>query len=74
MKFRLGEGQGECIYEIGVEDDGSVNGIPQSDMKQSLENLEKMAKELNAEMSILLEKKIKKKEKSKNEEEEKGME
>ena len=27
MKWRLSEGQGEAIYYIGVEDDGSIYGL-----------------------------------------------
>ena len=34
MKFRIEEGNGECYYEIGVEDNGNPLGIS----KEELEN------------------------------------
>lgn len=46
MKWRLQEGNGEAIYEIGVEDNGILTGLNESDLKASLSTLEKMAKRL----------------------------
>ena len=43
MKWRLREGQGEAIYEIGVEDSGTLAGLVKEDLEQSLHTLEKMA-------------------------------
>jgi len=43
MKWRLQEGQGEAIYEIGVEDNGNLTGLTEAEMKASLETLQKMA-------------------------------
>ena len=31
MRYRCDEGQSECIYHLGVEDDGTINGIFQRD-------------------------------------------
>ncbi len=31
MRYRCDEGQSECIYHLGVEDDGTINGISQQD-------------------------------------------
>ncbi|KAK7104445.1 GTP-binding protein 2-like [Littorina saxatilis] len=56
MKWRLQEGNGEAIYEIGVEDNGILTGLNESDLKASLSTLEKMAKRLGASLSILREK------------------
>lgn len=36
MKYRLQEGNGEAIYEIGVEDNGNPLGLCKDDMKESL--------------------------------------
>jgi hypothetical protein len=44
MKFRLHEGNGECHYLIGVEDNGNPIGINESEMKESIETIEKMVK------------------------------
>ena len=42
MKFRLHEGNGECHYLIGVEDNGNPIGINEVEMKESIETIEKM--------------------------------
>jgi GTPase len=39
MKWRLQEGFGEAIYEIGVEDNGSCCGLSEDDLEKSLETL-----------------------------------
>lgn len=33
MSFRLNEGCGECIYILGVGDNGELNGITEYDYK-----------------------------------------
>ncbi|XP_031550108.1 GTP-binding protein 2-like [Actinia tenebrosa] len=53
MKWRLQEGQGEAIYEIGVEDNGLVIGLPEKELQSSLKTLELMASKLGASTSIL---------------------
>ena len=39
MKWRLSEGDGEAIYEIGVNDDGTFNGLTQAEMEASLRTI-----------------------------------
>ncbi|XP_022081456.1 GTP-binding protein 2-like [Acanthaster planci] len=53
MKWRLREGQGEAIYEIGVEDNGMLVGLMPSDLQASLETLNRMANKLGATTTIL---------------------
>lgn len=55
LKWRLREGHGEALYEIGVEDDGTALGLSASDLQSSLQNLAEMARRLNAEISVLCE-------------------
>ncbi|KAN0050316.1 hypothetical protein ACTA71_003433 [Dictyostelium dimigraforme] len=55
MKWRIGEGAGECLYELGVSDDGTAVGLSNEDMESSLETLNKMAKKLNADLTIIRE-------------------
>lgn len=55
MKWRLREGNGEAIYEIGVEDSGILAGLSNWDMTASLQTLEKMALKLGATTTILRE-------------------
>lgn len=44
MKWRIREGKGEAIYEIGVEDNGMLVGLADEDLTESLTTLERMAK------------------------------
>lgn len=58
MKWRLQEGQGEAIYEIGVEDNGNLTGLTEAEMKASLETLQKMAIRLGATLSVIQKKQL----------------
>jgi GTP-binding protein 1 len=53
MKWRLTEGMGEAVYEIGVSDDGMPTGISDDDLAKSLENLSLMAGELDADTTVI---------------------
>jgi len=58
MKYRLSEGQGEAIYELGINDEGIPLGLSEEEFKESYENVQKMAKLCQAECSIICEKVI----------------
>lgn len=58
MKWRLREGQGEAIYEIGVSDSGQLQGLADGDMKASLNTLKQMAHKLGASTTVLRRKSI----------------
>lgn len=53
MKWRLREGQGEALYEIGVSDSGYLQGLNDTDMATSLDTLKRMANKLDASTTIL---------------------
>ena len=53
MKFRLQEGNGECFYQIGIEDNGNPIGLSEDELKASLETLYTMTQQIGAKMSIL---------------------
>ncbi|KAF9111455.1 GTP binding protein [Mortierella sp. AM989] len=53
LKWRLSEGNGSAIYEIGVADDGSFVGLSPQDMEVSLQTLQRMADFLKADVTIL---------------------
>ena len=53
MQFRLTEGGGECRYLIGVDDDGSMHGLRQSELDETLKTINQMANQLNAETKII---------------------
>ncbi|CAO3632508.1 unnamed protein product [Mucor fragilis] len=55
MKWRLSEGNGEALYEIGVDDDGTIKGLTVEEMEMSINTLRKMAKALEADVSIMRE-------------------
>ena len=52
MKWRLREGNGEAIYEMGVEDNGIMTGLSEDDMDSSLDTLQEMARRLGATVQV----------------------
>jgi len=55
MRYRLREGGGEAIYELGVSDDGRLIGLSDYELKESLKWLRKAAKKIGAKITILRE-------------------
>ena len=53
MGFRLREGQGEAIYEIGVNDNGHLHGLTDEEMDASLKTLTTIANSLGATLSVV---------------------
>lgn len=53
MKWRLQEGEGEAIYEIGVEDNGMFVGLTKEELDSSLNTLNVMASKLGAHTTLL---------------------
>ncbi|CAF1106639.1 unnamed protein product [Rotaria sordida] len=58
MNWRLQEGQGEALYEIGVEDCGTLSGVSDEELEASLATLKKMADRLGASITKLYERKL----------------
>ncbi|TIB38293.1 hypothetical protein E3P86_01710 [Wallemia ichthyophaga] len=52
MKFRLLQGRGRCLYQIGVLDDGHLIGLDDAALEDSFECLKYMTKELGLSMCI----------------------
>ena len=48
LHFRLAEGEGECVYVIGVEDNGYPCGLPDNELSQSLRVLSALADRVGA--------------------------
>ena len=42
MKWRLTEGNGECYYYIGIEDNGTISKLNRISLLKSLRNLKKV--------------------------------
>eukprot|EP00116_Pleurobrachia_bachei_P004985 sb/3465247/ len=55
MKWRLREGQGEAVYEIGVKDNGQLAGLSRKEMDDSIKTLNSMATQADAECIVLKE-------------------
>ncbi|KAI7870336.1 P-loop containing nucleoside triphosphate hydrolase protein, partial [Spinellus fusiger] len=53
LKWRIGEGNGEALYEIGVSDNGTCVGLSEDEMAQSLDTLKKMAATLKADIFVV---------------------
>lgn len=53
MLFRIREGQGECFYVIGVEDNGNPLGLKQDELEESEKILYLMVKKIKAQMTIM---------------------
>nr|CCC90105.1 putative GTP-binding protein [Trypanosoma congolense IL3000] len=53
MRFRVGEGNGQCLYELGVADDGSPRGLTFADYEESVKTLLRMAEALDLDTTVL---------------------
>jgi GTPase len=53
MRYRCNEGNGECIYNIGVEDDGNILGISDEEFNETIEILKTMAIKNNYSVNLL---------------------
>ena len=58
LQWRLREGNGEAIYEMGVEDNGIMTGLSEEDMDSSLDTLQEMARRLGATVQVLRQRRI----------------
>ncbi|XP_068606624.1 GTP-binding protein 2b [Brachionichthys hirsutus] len=58
LKWRLQEGRGEAVYQIGVEDNGLLVGLTDADMKASLRTLKRMAERVGADITLLREREV----------------
>ncbi|KAJ3360253.1 GTP-binding protein 1 [Kappamyces sp. JEL0680] len=58
LTTRLAEGSGECLYEIGVSDKGTLVGLTAKDMESSMTTLKKMGAALSAELFIVRKKTV----------------
>jgi GTPase len=52
MNYRLTEGHGECLYQIGFEDKGTAKGIEDVELESSIRTICRMAAELHCEVFV----------------------
>ena len=53
MKWRLQEGRGEAVYQIGVDDNGMLVGLSEEDLRSSLKTLGRMAEKYDPHTNCL---------------------
>ena len=53
MRYRCDEGYGECIYNIGVTDDGEMVGITDAEYEETMVNMKKMSDMNNYTITLL---------------------
>ena len=53
MRYRLEEGGGECIYKLGINDDGTLHGLSEDNLRLSLDNLTLLADNNQATVKVL---------------------
>jgi GTPase len=53
MNFRLDEGNGEAIYQIGVTDDGCPLGLNSEKLEETIKNLKYIASKLTASIQMI---------------------
>lgn len=53
MQFRVSEGRGQCLYELGVSDDGTPRGLTKKDFEESVQTIQRMAAQLQLEATLL---------------------
>lgn len=53
LSISLSIGDGEAIYEIGVEDNGQLKGLTQDEIDLSMQTLNLMAKKIGASVNII---------------------
>ncbi len=53
MRFRCQEGNGECIYVLGVQDNGRLEGITEEEYKETINHINMIAHKNNYSVKIL---------------------
>lgn len=53
MNYRLTEGQGECVYRLGVLDNGHPKGLADAELAESIMTIKRMGEELKCDVVVL---------------------
>lgn len=59
ISSRLDEGHGECLFDIGLEENGDSQGLDQTQWKTALERIQKLCDNSKADWRILMTKNVK---------------
>eukprot|EP01084_Bolivina_argentea_P126846 224492_1 len=52
MRYRINEGNGKCIYQIGVEDNGNPKGLSDVELNETIKTIYRLNKQLNGNIEI----------------------
>eukprot|EP01084_Bolivina_argentea_P224322 379366_1 len=52
QRYRLNEGNGKCIYEIGIEDCGNPKGLSDYELIETIKTIFRLNKQLNGKIQI----------------------
>lgn len=55
MKYRVLEGGGEAIYEVGVTNDGQLIGLTEDELRETLRNIDLVASKIGVKTTVLRE-------------------
>ncbi|KAK3680214.1 hypothetical protein LTR78_000592 [Recurvomyces mirabilis] len=58
ISLRLDEGHGECLFDVGLEDNGDSQGLTEQEWDAALARLEVVLKELKADSRVLMTKNV----------------
>mmetsp|Transcript_13030 Transcript_13030/g.19764 ORF Transcript_13030/g.19764 Transcript_13030/m.19764 type:complete len:260 (-) Transcript_13030:60-839(-) len=53
MKYRLNEGQGTCVYHVGVADDGQPTGLDPTQLIETIKTVFRLNRQLNGTIEIV---------------------
>lgn len=53
MRWRLAEGDGQAVYELGVLDDGEMQGLNPHDLAETMKSMHKMAVSAGASLFVV---------------------
>jgi len=54
LKFRIVEGKGKAIYLLGVQDDGTIIGVPNNKIEEYSDIMEAMSKEVDSSITDIV--------------------
>ena len=53
LSYRLREGNGECVYQVGISDNGLLKGLNDNDLNISIANLSAICEKVNASINYI---------------------
>ena len=54
LNFRINEGNGRCIYIVGISDDGYINGLDKDSISTTINFVNYMCQKINLDIKLIL--------------------